>query len=165
MGGEHEAREEVDVDATEVQPDYAERLGQVVAAMDALPRGARARAGFDLQLAPTIVTNVLKGHIQREDVLENLERWLETTTMEDFARGRSTMVQKTAALRAYLDATFESEPNALLDADDAYARYVGSVPSHQRVGKWLFVIEMRSRWSQLRVEGKQMFAGVRERDA
>lgn len=56
---------------------YHERRRKAREIMDGLGRGARARCGFELEIAPTSVSRVLSGKRISLVTLERIEDWLE----------------------------------------------------------------------------------------
>lgn len=57
---------------------YAARRTRALRTMNALPRGSRMRAAYDLRVPPVQISNVLNGAILRPDLLALVEDWLLT---------------------------------------------------------------------------------------
>ena len=57
--------------------EYRARRVRLLKAMNALPRGSRMRAAYDLRVPPVQISNVLNGAIVRVDLLDRLEAWLQ----------------------------------------------------------------------------------------
>ena len=60
---------------------YWDAVTRVKNIFDELPRGAKMTASFDLRLPASIISQVVHGTMYRPDVIEMLEKWLETQSV------------------------------------------------------------------------------------
>lgn len=151
---------------TETAP-YEDRLARVREKFNQMPRGAQTQAGIACGISTSYVSNVLNGHVEQPDVLEQLEAWVDSTPATEVTQAqRSTRVKERQRLHAveFVGRRLEVSENAMTLVDEIYEAYKhdAATTNLRPLGYWTLVgiIKDTSDAAVQRVNGEMTAVGL-----